>query len=86
LFARDEDDWDRITTTAERSTWVQPIQESLDDVCDKVAHWDMKNKQNAESMWGVVLAERALAEEEASQRQEDASHQHTEANQKQPEQ
>ncbi|KAJ6089717.1 hypothetical protein N7467_004933 [Penicillium canescens] len=86
LFARDEDDWDRITKTAERSTWVQPVQESLDDVCGKVARWDMKNKQNAESMWGIVLAERALAEEEAGQKQEDASQQQAEANQKQPEQ
>jgi hypothetical protein len=86
LFATDEDDWDRITKTAERSTWVQPVQESLDDVCGKVARWDMKNKQNAESMWGIVLAERALAEEEASQKQEDASQQQAEANQKQPEQ
>ncbi|KAJ5297643.1 hypothetical protein N7508_007892 [Penicillium antarcticum] len=70
LFAKDEDEWDRMTQTRERSTWVQPVQESLDDVCDKVIRWDMKNKENAESMWRVVLAERALAEEEARQRQE----------------
>jgi hypothetical protein len=79
LFAKDEDEWDRITQTTERSTWVQPVQESLDDVCDKVVRWDMKNKENAESMWRVVLAERALAEEEASQPQKQSF-------QKQPEQ
>ncbi|OQD87830.1 hypothetical protein PENANT_c005G05684 [Penicillium antarcticum] len=48
LFAKDEDEWDRMTQTRERSTWVQPVQESLDDVCDKVIRWDMKNKENAE--------------------------------------
>jgi hypothetical protein len=79
LFAKDEDEWDRITQTTERSTWVQPVQESLDDVCDKVVRWDMKNKENAESMWRVVLAERALVEEEASQPQKQSF-------QKQPEQ
>ncbi|KAJ5779471.1 hypothetical protein N7457_007191 [Penicillium paradoxum] len=69
LFAKDEEDWDRLTKTREPSTWCEHLERGLSDVNTKIAHFDMHAKTLAENMWKIVLAEKALAEEEATQKQ-----------------
>lgn len=65
LFAQDEQDWDRITGTEERPAWTEPTKTALDDAISKISNFDQQSKARAEHLWEIVLAERALAEEEA---------------------
>ncbi|KAJ5448982.1 hypothetical protein N7445_003803 [Penicillium cf. griseofulvum] len=69
LFAKDEEEWDRITKTKESSTWYEHPANAIADVNAKIGHFDMHAKELADNMWKIVLAEKALAEEEASQKQ-----------------
>ncbi|KGO37941.1 Complex 1 LYR protein [Penicillium expansum] len=69
LFAKDEEEWDHITNTKEPSTWSEHPKNAIADVNAKIGHFDMHAKELADNMWKIVLAERALAEEEASQKQ-----------------
>jgi hypothetical protein len=69
LFAKDEEEWDRITKTKESSTWYEHPANAIADVNAKIGHFDMHTKELANNMWKIVLAEKALAEEEASQQQ-----------------
>jgi hypothetical protein len=68
LFAQDEEDWDRIIEiipeTDEMSSWPEPLQKAIVDVNAKISKFDVQSKELAENMWKIVLAERALAEEE----------------------
>lgn len=68
LFAKDEEDWDRLTKTREAPTWSEHIQKGITDVNRQIANFDMHSKALAENMWKIVLAEKALAEEEAKER------------------
>ncbi|KXG50780.1 uncharacterized protein PGRI_063520 [Penicillium griseofulvum] len=69
LFAKDEEEWDRITKTKESSTWYEHPANAIADVNTKIGNFDMHTKELANNMWKIVLAEKALAEEEASQKQ-----------------
>ncbi|CAI7623997.1 unnamed protein product [Penicillium glandicola] len=69
LFAQDEEEWDRMTETTEPSTWSEHPTNAIADVNAKIGHFDMHAKELADNMWKIVLAEKALAEEEASQKQ-----------------
>ncbi|OQE09757.1 hypothetical protein PENVUL_c005G00825 [Penicillium vulpinum] len=69
LFAKDEEEWDHITKTKEPSTWSEHPANAIADVNAKIGHFDMRAKELADNMWKIILAERALAEEEASQKQ-----------------
>ena len=68
LVARDEDLWDILTTRREPVTWFEAVDSSLKEVNRLIKESDYKNKELAEAMWKVVLAERKLAAEEESQR------------------
>ncbi|KAJ5544890.1 hypothetical protein N7535_006724 [Penicillium sp. DV-2018c] len=65
-FAEDEDDWDNLTNTQteEGPTWSEHCQTALRDVNTQISQFDTNTKELAEKMWAVVLAEKALAEEE----------------------
>jgi hypothetical protein len=68
LFAKDEDDWDQLTLgRQETETWAGEIKEALAEVSTQLKESDLKNKELAEAMWQVVLEERKLAAEEATQ-------------------
>ncbi|KAG0159991.1 hypothetical protein PDIDSM_7518 [Penicillium digitatum] len=69
LFAKDEEEWDRVTNTREPSTWSEHPAKAIVDVNAKIGHFDMHARELADKMWKIVLAEKALAEEEASQKQ-----------------
>ncbi|CAG8906636.1 unnamed protein product [Penicillium egyptiacum] len=69
LFAEDEEEWDRVTQAKEPSTWSEHPANAIADVNAKIGHFDMHSKELADNMWKIVLAEKALAEEEASQKQ-----------------
>lgn len=68
LFARDEDLWDDLTIGRESETWIQAVNSSIQEVKKQLAESDKKNKELAEAMWKVVLAERELAAKEEQQR------------------
>ena len=68
LFAKDEDHWDRLTDTAERSTWSEGVKRALDDVYEKIRKTDRQNRELSERMWQTVLQERALARQESLER------------------
>ncbi|OQE43420.1 hypothetical protein PENCOP_c003G01037 [Penicillium coprophilum] len=68
LFAKDEEEWDRMTKTKEPSTWSEHPANAIADVNARIGRFDMHSKELADSMWKIVLAEKALAEEEASQK------------------
>ncbi|KAF7118196.1 hypothetical protein CNMCM5793_007597 [Aspergillus hiratsukae] len=68
LFAKDEDDWDQLTLgRPETETWAGEINKALTQVSTQLKESDLKNKELAEAMWQVVLAERKLAAEEETQ-------------------
>lgn len=68
LFAKDEDDWDQLTLgRPETETWAGEIKKALAEVSTQLKESDLKNKELAEAMWQVVLAERKLAAEEETQ-------------------
>ncbi|PKX92576.1 LYR motif-containing protein [Aspergillus novofumigatus IBT 16806] len=68
LFAKDEDEWDQLTLgRPETETWAGEIKKALAEVNTQLKESDSKNKELAEAMWQVVLAERKLAAEEATQ-------------------
>lgn len=73
LFAKDEEEWDRVTETKEPteepSTWSEHPENAIVDVNAKIANFDMHSKELSDNMWKIVLAEKALAEEEANQTQ-----------------
>ncbi|KAJ5522041.1 hypothetical protein N7527_006156 [Penicillium freii] len=73
LFAKDEEEWDCVTETKEPakepSTWSEHPANAIVDVNAKIAHFDMHAKELSDNMWKIVLAEKALAEEEANQKQ-----------------
>jgi hypothetical protein len=68
LFAQDEEDWDRITEniteTDAMSSWSEPLEKAIVDVNARISNFDVRSRELAENMWKIVLAERALAEEE----------------------
>ncbi|KAF7592757.1 hypothetical protein BBP40_012515 [Aspergillus hancockii] len=64
LFAKDEDSWDTLTTSSELPTWAQGVEDALEAMNHQIQESDRKNKELAEAMWKVVLAERKLAAEE----------------------
>lgn len=66
LFAHDEEIWDRITGTSELPPWTEATTNAIDETKAQINAFDTKTKATAEGMWNVVLAERALAEEEAA--------------------
>ncbi|KAJ5333247.1 hypothetical protein MYU51_014743 [Penicillium brevicompactum] len=66
LFAHDEEVWDRITGTRDLPAWTSATTNAIEETKAKINDYDAKNKKLAEDMWMVVLAERALAEEEAA--------------------
>ncbi|OJJ40524.1 hypothetical protein ASPWEDRAFT_102093 [Aspergillus wentii DTO 134E9] len=68
LFAKDEDLWDRLTIDQEPDTWSQEVLTALKDVNTKIKETDNKNKELAEAMWKVVLAERELAAKEKEEK------------------
>ncbi|KAJ5899139.1 hypothetical protein N7495_003883 [Penicillium taxi] len=69
LFARDEDAWDRLTGTAEEFTWAEEVKTALGVISDKIKVSDRQNRELAQKLWQVVLAERKLAEKEKAERQ-----------------
>ncbi|KAL1964682.1 hypothetical protein VTN77DRAFT_6708 [Rasamsonia byssochlamydoides] len=75
LFAKDEDYWDRLVVdeespslNKESPSWADAVKESIRDVVTKISESDRKNKELAEAMWNIVLAEKKLAEEEEAER------------------
>ncbi|KAJ5169547.1 uncharacterized protein N7500_002330 [Penicillium coprophilum] len=68
LFAKDEEEWDRMTKTREPSTWSEHPANAIAEVNARIGRFDMHSKELSDSMWKIVLAEKALAEEEASQK------------------
>lgn len=72
LFAKDEDDWDRLTNRQETSTWFRHYQVALDEVNYQIREADDAASELAQKMWNIVLKERLLAEEEEKQRRSDA--------------
>ncbi|KAJ5138625.1 uncharacterized protein N7515_003473 [Penicillium bovifimosum] len=66
VFAQDEEDWDNLTNTKteEHPTWTEHCKTALRDVNTQISQFDNNAKNLAEKMWAIVLAEKALAEEE----------------------
>ncbi|GES61610.1 DNA repair protein [Aspergillus terreus] len=66
LFCKDEDFWDSLTTEsgAEQERWVDEVKKGLSEVNRQIQESDKKNKEVAEAMWNIVLAERDLAAKE----------------------
>lgn len=69
LFARDEDEWDRLTRIREPCKWTEEVTSALGDVSAKITKFDTANKVMAAKMWQIVLKERALAAKEESEAQ-----------------
>jgi hypothetical protein len=69
LFAEDEDHWDDITNMEDSVRWTKELYTAFKDVKEKTKNEDMKNKEMAEKMWQIVLAERELAEKGKRERQ-----------------
>lgn len=63
-FAQDEEKWDSLTGDAEMPAWSENTQDALVDLNAQISNFDMRAKKLAEDMWKVVLAEKAMAEEE----------------------
>lgn len=70
LFAKDEDSWDQKVGYAEEATWEAPMREAMDELYKKVAEFDYKNYERGKKLWKIVLAERALAEKEETERKQ----------------
>ena len=64
MLAEYEDLWDNLTVGREDVTWAKEVYDALKEVNTRIQESDVKNKQLADDMWDVVLAERKLAEEE----------------------
>lgn len=64
MLAEYEDLWDKLTVGREDVTWAKEVYDALKEVNTRIENSDVKNKQLADDMWDVVLAERKLAEEE----------------------
>lgn len=64
MLADYEDLWDKLTVGREDVTWAKEVYDALKEVNTRIEDSDVKNKQLADDMWDVVLAERKLAEEE----------------------
>jgi hypothetical protein len=60
LFAKDEEEWDRVTETKEPSTWSEHPANAIVDVNAKIAHFDMHAKELADNMWKIVLARKGF--------------------------
>ncbi|KAL4892162.1 hypothetical protein BDV59DRAFT_58282 [Aspergillus ambiguus] len=68
LFCKDEDYWDHLTNgSGSEERWVDEVKKGLSEVNRQIQESDKKNKDIAEAMWKVVLAERELAAEEQHQ-------------------
>lgn len=61
LFAKDEDAWDRMTNAVKLPTWSREVESALGEVHIKIKDFDKKNRDMAEKMWNIVLAEREKA-------------------------
>ncbi|CAI7665473.1 unnamed protein product [Penicillium pancosmium] len=68
LFAKDEDSWDQMTGAQEPTTWARHYQLGLTEVFDQIRESDEAAADLAQKMWNVVLKERAMAEEEETER------------------
>ncbi|KAI9371459.1 hypothetical protein BJX61DRAFT_27811 [Aspergillus egyptiacus] len=64
IFGQDEDEWDSLTTGKESVTWTSVFELSMKEYSQKISGFGEKNRETAEAMWRVVLAERRLAEAE----------------------
>ena len=64
MLAEYEDLWDNLTVGREDVTWAKEVYDALKEVNTRIKESDVKNKQLADDMWNVVLAEHKLAEEE----------------------
>ena len=64
MLAEYEDLWDKLTIGREDVTWAKEVYGALKEVNTRIKESDVKNKQLADDMWNVVLAEHKLAEEE----------------------
>lgn len=64
MLAEYEDLWDKLTIDREDVTWAKEAYDALKEVNTRIKESDVKNKQLADDMWNVVLAEHKLAEEE----------------------
>lgn len=64
MLAEYEDLWDKLTVGREDVTWAKEVYDALKEVNTRIENSDVKNKQLADDMWDVVLAERKLAGEE----------------------
>ena len=64
MLAEHEDLWDKLTIGREDVTWAKEVYDALKEVNTRIKESDVKNKQLADDMWNVVLAEHKLAEEE----------------------
>lgn len=64
LFAEDEDYWDELTGFQDDSQWVTAVEEALQTVNGRIRDSDKKNRELADKMWQIVLAERELAAKE----------------------
>lgn len=64
MLAEYEDLWDKLTIGREDVTWAKEVYDALKEVNTRIKESDVKNKQLADDMWNVVLAEHKLAEEE----------------------
>lgn len=64
MLAEYEDLWDKLTIGREDVTWAKEVYDALKEVNTRIKESDVKNKQLADDMWNVVLAEHELAEEE----------------------
>ena len=64
MLAEYEDLWDKLTIGREDVTWAKEVYDALKEVNTRIKESDVKNKQLADDMWNVVLAEHKLAEQE----------------------
>ena len=64
MLAEYEDLWDKLTIGREDVTWAKEVYDALKEVNTRIEESDVKNKQLADDMWNVVLAERKFAKEE----------------------
>lgn len=63
-FAKDEDDWDKMTMPQDGKSWTSDTWESMQMLKVKIRERDIKNYELAEAMWQVVVRERELAAKE----------------------
>ena len=72
-FAKDEDNWDKLTGSQDTVPWSREVWEALQQTKRSIKDNDIKNSEMAKAMWNVVLRERELAAKEELEAKEQSA-------------